>query len=200
MIRAGYDAFRGLAGVLRLLTFRPEWAERFDVSASGVARSFFAAAFALPCLFFIIAARERMALELGASPPDMPAVYYVLGYTLPWLLFPGFAAIVTILTGRREAFGPWIVVHNWAVLFLFMSQAFIYVLYMAGLADAGSAVRLVRDIYMPLRLIVHWRVAVGSLGLPWPIATGAAVIPVLGLEILSVILFDAFVPDSFALQ
>jgi hypothetical protein len=194
MIRAGYDAIRGVAGILRLVAFRQGWAERFDVSSGGVARSFAAALLAIPIVIFIIAAREHLIVASGAVPQPRPFMYYALIFSLNFLLFPGVAAIVTMVTDRKAAFGPWIVLHNWAALSLFLVQGLIWAIYLAGLLDAGGVTLILSSHYVLLRVFVHCRVAIAALGLPWPTAIGAAIIPMVAQMVATVLIADAFPP------
>ncbi|MEO1040154.1 MAG: hypothetical protein AAFX09_11460 [Pseudomonadota bacterium] len=182
MLRLIGETRSGLTGVAKLIAFRPDWKTHFDISGTGVARSFLAALVGLPAFVLIVAGANYFVAanpQLSAQDPDAGFTLVEAGvhYLRLWLVFPLAAALTVRLLGLQAAFGPWLVVHNWTVCMLLMLQGFFWALYAAGIADAGS-LGAVLSFYTMARLLAHWRVAAGALDLGWGPAAAAAGIPV----------------------
>ncbi len=181
MIAILLEARQGVIGCFRLLAFRDDWRGYFDVSPGGVARSFAGIILALPAFAFAVAGVNHLVAETPtAAAPDagFDLTEAVLVWIRFWLLFPLIAAATALLLGVTDRYAKWLVVHNWMVFVLIHIQAFCFVLYMAGLADAAALASLL-TIYQLARLLVHWRVAAGALGLPVVMAGAASAIPLI---------------------
>ena len=175
------DARTALGGVFRLMAFRDDWRNAFDVSVDGLIRSFAAVIVCLPAYAFLVAASNHFVVE----NPDLvdAAATTTLGeaavqYARLWLLFPLVAGLVVLVLGRRRALVPWIVVHNWTVVALIHLQLMIWALHAAGLVGAAVLASLL-SFYQLLRLFAHWRVAFGALDVGPATAAAAAAIPLL---------------------
>lgn len=183
MIRLIGEAREALSGVAMMMAFRPGWRAKFDVSAAGVARSFLAALVSLPAFALIVAGANFLVAsdpEIALRDPDagFTLAEAAIHYVRLWIVFPLVAALTVQLVGAKAAFGPWLVVHNWTVCALLMFQGALWALYVAGMADEAS-LSAVLAVYAGLRLIAHWRVAAGALGLGWGPAAMAAALPVM---------------------
>jgi hypothetical protein len=184
MIRLIAEAWLGLRGVARLLTFKPEWEQDIDLSLRGFWHSFAASLLALPLIGIIIAGL------LFAEISDF-LTQYAVSYWLSWLLFPIASGLTVAMLGVRQSFAAWVILHNWGVVFLYGLQAAFWILFIAGLADQ-SAAGLFFYIYGPIRILVHWRIAYVALGLPTLTSALAAAVPVLAGEFLYALVDRAF--------
>jgi len=174
------EARRGVRGVFRLLAFRSDWRTWFTPTQAGVIRSFSGVALAFPAFWFLITSANFFLAEnpTAGGPEDMIGfAEMALIWARFWLLFPLVAYAICQLMDLRDRFLAWLVVHNWTVFVLLHVQVVIWALYMAGLADAQSTGMLLA-FYQVARLLVHWRVAHGALGLSPGLAAAAAGVPV----------------------
>jgi hypothetical protein len=179
-----------MAGCLKVLTFKEDWRDHFDVSSEGVMRSFLGIILALPAFMFTV----NSANYLVASEPTMvdgdamiTVGEAVLIWARFWLVFPIVAAGTVMLLGASNRFASWLVVHNWMTFALIHFQALFWALYVAGLADARSFVAFLGT-YQILRLLVHWRVALATLGISLPLSVAAAGIPLVADIIIRTLL------------
>ncbi|WP_300544787.1 hypothetical protein [Maricaulis sp.] len=181
MIALASEARRSIGASWRMLTFKEGWREGFDVSLGGFWRSFAAAVLALPLVALILAGGWHAGgtIELGR---------FAFGYALSWAIFPLAAAAACAVTGARTGFVPWVVVHNWAVLWLYAFQALFWTLHTAGLFTR-DLLELSFFFYTYLRILVHWRIAYASLGLPTITSALAAAVPILAGEITVTLLY-----------
>ena len=179
MIALARDIFAGVAGIIRLLRFRDDWRDCFDVSASGLARSFGALIFAAPLAFFFYAGFDRLRLALDAPVEPVPLYQDAILFALPWLTFPLIAAACVRAVAKPDAFAPWVVVHNYAVLTLYLVVSIFIALFLTGFLSAGMAALVLGPLYQIFRLGVHWRVATGATGLPPSLTAGMAMTHIL---------------------
>lgn len=184
MMRLAAEAWVAVRGSWRLLTFKPDWQDAFDVSLAGFWRSFSAAIFALPLIALILAGAWHANGTI--SLPE-----YAVSYLLSWIVFPLAAIPAVMIAGARDALGRWIVVHNWAVLWLYALQAGIFTLHTAGLID-GAIMQLLFTLYIYVRILVHWRIAYAALGLPTITSALVAAVPILAGHIVSLVIFLLF--------
>jgi hypothetical protein len=120
------------------------------------------------------------------------AVYF-LSHGLSWALFPVAAALVVRILDVKENFTPWVIIHNWGVIYLYALQAAIWMLYVAGLIDQ-TIFNLLFWLYGPIRVLVHWRIAYMSLGVPTITAAMGAVVPIIVTQIIAYLVYQAFLP------
>lgn len=180
MIALLREAVAAMTGLGKLIAFRDDWRQHFDISADGVWRSFAAVLLSIPgYVLFVFAANY-----LVASVPDAPAgagfnaLEAIATFARIWFVFPIVAAGVAILLNLKHHFAGWLVLHNWTVLALLHISVLFYVLYAAGLADR-AALSLLLQFYFMLRLFVHWRVACAALQTGVATGAAAAAIPIL---------------------
>jgi hypothetical protein len=183
MMRLIAEARLALVASWRALTFQQGWKAGFDISLDGLWRSFFAAVLALPLVALILAGAWDAGgtIELGT---------FAFGYAVSWALFPVAAAAACLITGARSGFVPWVIVHNWAVLWLYALQALFWVLHTAGIFNR-ELLELAFFLYTYLRILVHWRIAYVSLGLPTITSALAAAVPILAAEIAVTLLYTS---------
>ncbi len=169
------------AGLYAMMAFKPGWRARFDVSFDGMIASFGGALIALPAFALIVLGSNHFI----AAHPDIVDPTAQVGlwgaagqYARIWLLFPPVALLVCLVLGLKTELAAWITVHNWAVAVLLWIQALIWMLHAAGIIGL-EMLSFLLALYQVLRLVVHWRVAMGALGLHWGIAAGAACIPLI---------------------
>ena len=86
------------------------------------------------------------------------------------------------------------IVHNWAVVWLYGLQALLWMLFTAQLINR-DILALAFQLYMYLRILVHWRIAYATLGLPTITSALAAAVPIIAGEILVVALYTLGVPE-----
>lgn len=183
MMRLIAEARLALVASWRALTFQQGWKAGFDISLDGLWRSFFAAVLALPLVALILAGAWDAGgtIELGT---------FAFGYAVSWALFPVAAAAACLITGARSGFVPWVIVHNWAVLWLYALQALFWTLHTAGIFNR-ELLELAFFLYTYLRILVHWRIAYVSLGLPTITSALAAAVPILAAEIAVTLLYTS---------
>ncbi len=169
----------GVVGCVKLLGFREDWRRHFDVSATGVARSFIGVVLALPGFAFTAMSINHLAAEnptMVGTDVSISVTEFLLVWVRFWFLFPVVAAITVMVLGAKDRFSSWLVVHNWMVFTSIYFQASLWALYMSGLFNAEALLGIM-GIFFMARFLIHWRVAIGSLGLPLAMASAAAAIP-----------------------
>jgi len=180
MIRLLNDAWQGIRAIGRVLSFREDWAEPLDLSASGLVRSFSAAIISLPILIFILLGFERLNIDnIENYEPSLTAMDVLGIFARVWFVFPFLAMILTRLSGTGHRIVHWIVLHNWAVVFLLIMQAVPIALYLIGLSSAASVAFSIGVMYEIFRYFMHFRVAQLALGLPLLWTIPIAMIPVM---------------------
>jgi hypothetical protein len=189
MIRLLAEAWMGLKAVTRVAGFREDWDQALNLTASGFVRSFFAAAIGIPVFWYTMQAALRLAgdLDVGDLAPITWGEFLV-GQLRIWLLFPILAAMLTRLANVKHRFVPWVVLHNWATLFLILFQGLIFTLYLAGIANASVAATFYASGYLFFRLYLHARVAIAALGLPFGQGLLLGMIPVMADYVLVILI------------
>lgn len=184
MIRLIAEAYLGLTATLQALTYRKGWQERLDVSLTGFWHSFLAIipSTALVALIFI---------AIGHAGYQPPSLGTWISYGLSWLIFPGAAAVATIVLGVRQSFVPWVILHNWGVVWLYAFLALMWMLLTAGLINR-EFLEFVLFLYLYFRVLVHWRIAYVTLGLPTITSALAAAVPIVTAEIGQLLVRQAF--------
>ncbi|MGF1462592.1 MAG: hypothetical protein ACFB2Z_05430 [Maricaulaceae bacterium] len=179
-------------GLRAIIGFQSDWTARFDVSATGVIRSFGAVfAWGLPLFALVFMAQNRLILanpEFGAE--ERSFVYGVLSYLLLWAHFPLVAAVLLQIIGRMDKLFTYLVVHNWAVLLILFLESFVWAGQALGVSlETASALTIVT---LCFGLYLHCRVASVTLAVPAGVAIGAACSHVLVAAIIEVVLAQAF--------
>ena len=188
MIRLFAEAYLALDGALKALTFKPGWEAEFDVSMKGFWHSFLAIIPASIMLGIAILGRSHV----GATTELAPVF---LLFALSWIIFPGAAAIVTVVLGVRDRFVPWVIMHNWGIIWLWIFLAGLWVLRIAGLLP-GEAHNMLMFFYIYLRFLAHWRIAYVSLGVPTITSAFGAAVPLVISYIVQVLIYQALAPAS----
>lgn len=184
MIRQIAAAYLALDGVLKALFFRPGWQAEIDVSLTGLRHSFLAI---IPATLLVI----LILLGVGHSGYTFNTTALWVNFALSWLVFPGAAAMTTVILGVRQNFIPWVVIHNWTTVWLYGFITLLWMLLTAGLIGQ-QLFEILNFIYFYLRVLVHWRVAYVSLGLPTITSAFAAAVPLVILAIVRVLIYKAF--------
>jgi hypothetical protein len=175
MMRLAAETWMASRAAWRMFTFRKDWQAGFDVSVGGFWRSFLAIVPAIPMIAMIHAGMVHAGSSLTVADQ-------IVAQTLSWLIFPLAGAIACVVTGSRAGFVRWIVVHNWAVLWLYFYLFLLWTVYTAGLLPR-ELMALGLFLYPYLRVLAHWRIAYAALGLPTITAALAAAVPVLAIEL-----------------
>ena len=184
MTRLFAEAWFALDGMWRLLTFKPDWEWEFDVSMRGIWRSFLAVVIALPLVVIAI-------LSLWHQNGSVQVTPYLLSFAASWVVFPLTAALAVRVLNVPGRFAHWVVLHNWGVIYLYAIIAFMALLRVAGIANAEVAGFLVY-LYLPVRILVHWRIAYMALGVPTITAAAAATVPILATSLTYELIYRAF--------
>lgn len=180
MIRLLTDTMQGVKAVGRALSFREDWAETLDLSASGLVRSFFAAIVSLPILVFVLLGLQQLNIDnIEGFESRLTALDLIGTLARIWLVFPVLAIFLTRLTGTKHRFVHWVVLHNWAVVVLLMVPVFPVAFYLLGLTSAAGVAFSIGFLYEGFRYFVHFRVAQLALGLPLLWTIPIAMIPVI---------------------
>ncbi len=170
------DARRGFAGVWALLRGDPEFPKFFDVGAAGFVRSFAAAVLSAPIYIFVVAAVDRAAgtLAPGSEPVNL-VLYETVKFAVMWSALPVTAPLLLRLAGLdRTLFSPWVVVHNWTLFVLHFLMASSWLLYLVGVLDAETALRMHVSVYLPVTAVIHWRVTKAVLNVGWSMSGALA--------------------------
>lgn len=186
MMRLIAEAWLALIGAVRALTFKDDWARNFDMSVSGLWHSFFAAFVALPLVVFIFVNVQHQGVDFDAG-------HFYVRYAISWLIFPIAAALTVTLLGVRENFVPWLILHNWTVVLLYGLLSLVWALRTSGLMDQ-MLYEVFVFFYFYLRILVHWRVAYATLGVPTITSALAASVPMLAQSLSFAVLDTAFNP------
>ena len=179
-----------MIGCFKMMTFKDDWRDHFDVSSEGVVRSFMGIILAIPAFAFTVGSANY----LVASEPTLAdaEAMITLGEAITiwvrfWVLFPIVAALTVMILGASNRYASWLVSHNWITFALIHIQALFWALYVSGLADARSLVAFLGT-YQIIRLLIHWRVALASLGVTLPLSVAAAGIPLVADIIMRTLL------------
>jgi hypothetical protein len=185
MIRLAAEGWLAVKASGRLLGFRDGWQDGFDTSMRGFWRSFAAILFAVPLIAMIHVAGLAAGRQLSWADE-----FLLQG--LSWVLFPVAAGIASWIMNARAGFVRWVVVHNWAVLWLYGYLFVLWTVYTAGLLP-GPLMGLALFVYPYIRVLVHWRIAYVALGLPTIASALTAAVPILATEVAVAIYFSAFI-------
>lgn len=107
------------AGLVRMTRLEPDWAAWFDFSTTGFLRSFFAPALALP--FYVVVA-AILNSNGGVEPLSGPSLWAAgVGHVLNALAYPAVVALLARPFGFAAGYAAFVVVTNWASLFINMA-------------------------------------------------------------------------------
>lgn len=172
---------QNLSGVIAMMSFREGWRGYFDISERGFRRSFLAAFWAVPFFALVLIIQSQLVLGLADDPAQTRTAgpgYALILYVVLWLYFPLIAWIFTGAFRLRDGFAPWVVVHNWTLLFLLIVHTVLGLPFLAGLISP-EAHYSTASLYFTFVVFAHCRVAIGSLNTSWSLAIGAACLTII---------------------
>jgi hypothetical protein len=152
-------------GVGRLIRYDPRWPDGFNPSAAGFVRSFLGPLFGLP--FNLMAS----ALIARASPGPMHNLLWVAAasHIASALAFPALVAAIARPLKVGEGYAGFIIIYNWASLFVNVLTAAVSLLILTG--DLGYDVfTTIWLLLFGVSLFVVWRAACETLSPDIPIA------------------------------
>jgi hypothetical protein len=145
-------------GLVRLARFDPYWSECFDASAAGFIRSFAGPLLAV-IPYVAVAAVLVRAGPTGVAPgDDRLMLQAALGMLIDGLGYPLLMAVVARAFGLGAGFGAFIVVNNWAQLFLNLLLAVAAVLALLG-PHGYALFKVLWIVLLMLSLFITWRAA-----------------------------------------
>jgi hypothetical protein len=135
------SVLRALIGAYRVLRRDPSGPRLMDLSVSGFWRSFESMAIAAPVLVLDMAFQES-ARGLAAAP-GFERLRYVLvescSYVVGWLAYPLILAFLLPALGAGARFVPYVIVHNWASVWLALLLIPGEAAYLLGLLSVSQA-------------------------------------------------------------
>lgn len=139
------EILASLTGAWALFLFDRRGLERFNVSAVGFVRSFFAAVLLAPLYLWISLVQRDVAaaLPLAESGDGLPSQGAVLAavaiaYPFYWLAFPLAMVPIARLLDVRDRYVPFIVAFNWSNIIVVVIQAIPFGLFALGWLSAPS--------------------------------------------------------------
>lgn len=176
MIRMLAEAAFAMSGIGRILLFRPDWSDRFNLTERGLARSFGAALIALP----VYALMHAFFWQISpAGTPVQPLWYFAIDLARLWLLFPVVAALAVMVTGLKRDYAAWLTVRNWSVLAQILVVTLIAATHVAGLTGQVFLAYFFVLFYPVFVTVLHLSIAFAVLRGPWQRVAGAGMIVVL---------------------
>lgn len=146
-------------GLWRLLRFDPRWPEPFDLTTGGFLRSFFGPALALP-VFLIGEALIAQAAQEAVGAFSLTGA--AAAYLFEALGFPLLIYLLARPLRMGDGYAAFVVVTNWAVLFLTLITSAAAFLVLLG-APGVSAFGLVALAAFCAQVFIIWRAARESL-------------------------------------
>lgn len=142
-------------GVTRLIRYDPSWLEAFDVSVGGFLRSFAGPLLSLP---FVVIVAAMITGVPGDGHVIDPRVLWAAGVSqlMVTVAYPCAVGFLAKPLGISEGYGAFIVVVNWASLFLNIAVTAATALLLFGTFNLFGFVWLV---LFGLSLFVVWRAA-----------------------------------------
>jgi hypothetical protein len=151
------EIFNAGRGALALAALRPDWTSFYDLTPGGFIRSFFAPAMALPLSVFTAGLVAR---NLAGSH-DVPIVDLWsagIAHSLDAAAFPALIALLSRPLQIAKGYGAFIVVTNWASLFLNAILAVASLLAFAG-ADGLEGFQVIGLVVLCAWIFFVWRAA-----------------------------------------
>ncbi len=140
-------------GVARLIRYDPRWLEAFDLSVGGFLRSFAGPILSLP--FVVIVAAMITGVPGDGHVIDSRVLWAAgLSQVLATIAYPAVVGFLARPLGIGEGYGAFIVVVNWASLFVNIAITAATALLLLGTFDLFGFVWLV---LFGLSLFVVWR-------------------------------------------
>jgi hypothetical protein len=151
----GRDSLRAARGVLRLIRFRSDWVEDFDLTMLGFVRSFFAQFLRAPLIILFACAMAR------ATGDEVTQALILQTATALAISVVGYT-VVTAGAVRLAGLAGWrafIVLVNWGDLFFATMMSALASLTVLG-ENGGVAVQLIwLMLAAPVQILFLWRAA-----------------------------------------
>lgn len=116
--RLGAETLDAGRSVLRLIRFDPLWAEGLDLSADGFLRSFWAPVLALPLNLLVT---QVWAKAQGGAPASLSGT--AISHLFDAAVYPAVLALLARPTGIAQGYGAFVILANWAGLFMNVALA-----------------------------------------------------------------------------
>lgn len=176
------DIIRGVWGAWRLAKRDTGGMAMFDISPDGAAKSFVAAALALP--LFAVA----RAISLGDRWPLLlqpaPLIITVLGFVAGWLVMPAALTWLLPRLGRSQRLAEGVVAYNWATLLIQLAGFIAFLLAAIGLFP-GQLGFLVLIVVQLACYVYEGFVLRTALGIELPVVAGLVVFDAVASELMS---------------
>lgn len=176
------DIIRGVWGAWRLAKRDTGGMAMFDISPDGAAKSFVAAALALP--LFAVA----RAISLGDRWPLLlqpaPLIITVLGFVAGWLVMPAALTWLLPRLGRSQRLAEGVVAYNWATLLIQLAGFIAFLLAAIGLFP-GQMGFLVLIVVQLACYVYEGFVLRTALGIELPVVAGLVVFDAVASELMS---------------
>ena len=191
-------------GVLRLAAGREDWAEKFDMSADGFFRSFYALLIASPLAILV----QNAAVQSLAALPDAElgeprgGLFWlsvgVVMFFINALATIALVAFIARSTGYGGRFSAFAIAYNWMTLLVYTVAAPVGLFHSVGLVSPSFVV-FAAFVIFTANLVFFWRVLSKTLVAPFNITLimflGTIVLTqVMGLAVNS--LADAIAPQG----
>jgi len=151
------EIFNAARGALALAALRPTWTSFYDLTPGGFIRSFFGPAIALPLYVFSAGLVARnMAGTADVPIPDLWSAG--LAHVADAAAFPALIFLLARPLQIAKGYGAFIVVTNWASLFLNAILAAASLLAFAG-ADGLAGFHLISLVVLCVWIFFTWRAA-----------------------------------------
>jgi hypothetical protein len=151
------EIFNAGRGALALAALRPDWTSFYDLTPGGFIRSFFGPAIALP-LYVFGAGLVARNMAGTANVPITDLWIAGAAHVLDAAAFPALIALLASPLQIAKGYGAFIVVTNWASLFLNAILAAASLLAFAG-ADGLEGFRLISLVVLCVWIFFTWRSA-----------------------------------------
>jgi hypothetical protein len=149
------EIFNAGRGALALAALRADWTSFYDLTPGGFIRSFFGPALALP-LYVVCAGLIARNMAGTANVPIGDLWSAGLAHVLNAAAFPALIAVLARPLQIAKGYGAFIVVTNWAALFLNAILAVASLLAFAG-ADGLKAFQVVSLVVVCVWIFFTWR-------------------------------------------
>lgn len=143
-------------GLARVVRFDPRWPDGFDLSTDGFLRSFIGPLIALP---FAVAAAAMLARGDAGQPVGASVLWAAgVGHVINSIGFPAVVFVLARPLRLTEGFAAFVIVLNWAALFLNLALAVASVVALLGPVGFGLF-NFVLFLVSLLSIFVTWRAA-----------------------------------------
>jgi hypothetical protein len=152
-------------GLVRLARYDPSWPDGFDLSTTGFFRSFFAPLLALPFALVVAA----LALSEGGTEPLTTHALWAAGlsHLFAVFAFPALVAAFARPFGLTSGYAAFVVLVNWAGLFINIASCLASPLTLLGVGGFGVFGFLWMMLFL-LQLYLIWRAARETLSPDYP--------------------------------